>query len=171
MDMACSGMLRVAVTLQEPAMPAKRYIVTLTDEERHTLCDLLKKGPLAARKLARAHILLLADEGRPDDEIAAALHVGRATVERVRKRFVEDGFEDALTERPRPGKPALLDAKQEAYVIATACSSPPSGRARWSVRLLADELVRRSIVDEISRETVRRTLKKTFSSPGRLRNG
>jgi transposase len=162
MDDGWSGILRVVATLEEPAMPAKKYLVTLTEEERRTLRELLKKGTLAARRLARAHILLLADEGRTDDEIAAALHVGRATVERVRKRFVEDGFDDALTERPRPGKAPLLDAKQEAYIIATACSTPPEGRARWSVRLLADEIVRLGIVEEISRETVRRTLKKTF---------
>ena len=149
-------------------MPAKKYLVTLNEEEGRTLRELIKKGTLAARKLSRAHILLLADEGRTDDEIAAALHVGRATVERVRKRFVEDGFEEALRERPRPGKVPLLDGKQEAYIIATACSTPPEGRARWSVRLLAGDL---GIVEEISRETIRRTLKKTISSPGRSRNG
>jgi transposase len=122
---------------------------------------LIKKGTLAARKLARAHILLLADEGQRDEAIAAALHVGTATVGRVRQRFVEEGVEAALSERPRPGKTALLDAKQEAYVIATVCASPPEGHARWSLRLLADEVVRLSIVDTISHETVRRTLKKT----------
>ena len=143
-------------------MPAKKYLVTLTEDERRTLRELLKKGSLAARKLTRAHILLLADEGHRDDEIAAALHVGRATVERVRKRFVEEGLQDALSERPRPGKARLLDAKQEAYIIATACSTPPQGQARWSVRLLADELVQLGIVEAISRETVRRTLKKMF---------
>ncbi len=149
----------------------KKYIVSLTDDERGTLCDLLKKGTLAARKLARAHILLLADEGRTDDLIAQALHVGRATVERVRKRFVEGDLEAALSEQPRPGKKALLDAKQEAYVIATACTTPPEGQARWSIRLLADEVVRLAIVETISRETIRRTLKKTNLSPGRSRNG
>lgn len=149
----------------------KKYLVTLTDAERGTLHDLLKKGTLAARKLARAHILLLADEGRTDTAIAQALHVGRATVERVRKRFVEADLDAALSEQPRPGRRALLDAKQEAYLIATACSTPPEGQARWSVRLLADQVVRLEIVEAISRETVRRTLKKTNSSPGRSRNG
>lgn len=142
-------------------MPTKKYLVTLTEEERSTLWELIKKGSLAARKLSRAHILLLADEGRTDDVIAAALHVGSATVERTRKRFVEEGVDAALSERPRPGKTPLLDAKQEAYVIATTCSTPPEGQARWSVRLLASELVQLGIVDTISRETVRRTLKKT----------
>lgn len=143
-------------------MPTKKYLVTLTEEERSTLWELIKKGSLAARTLSRAHILLLADEGRTDDVIAAALHVGSATVERTRKRFVEEGVDVALSERPRPGKAPLLDAKQEAYVIATTCSTPPEGQARWSVRLLASELVQLGIVDTISRETVRRTLKKTF---------
>ena len=142
-------------------MPNKKYLVTLNEDERGSLRELIKKGSLAARKLSRAHILLLADEGRSDEEIASALHVGRATVERVRKRFVEEGVDVALAERPRPGKTPLLDAKQEAYVIATTCSTPPEGQARWSVRLLADELVRLGIVETISRETVRRTLKKT----------
>lgn len=149
----------------------KKYCVTLTENERTTLHDLIKKGSLAARKLARAHILLLADEGRTDQVIAEALHVGQATVERIRKRFVEGDLEAALTERPRPGKQVLLDAKQEAYVIATACSTPPEGQARWSVRLLAHELVRLEIVETISRETVRRTLKKTNLSLGRSRSG
>lgn len=152
-------------------MPKKKYIVTLTEDERLSLRELIKKGSVPARKLARAHILLLADEGRADGAIGAALHVGRATVERVRKRFVEEGVEAALSERARPGKRPLLDAKQEAYVIATVCSTPPAGQARWSLRLLADEVVRLSIVDTISHETVRRTLKKTFSSPGRSKSG
>jgi transposase len=152
-------------------MPQKKYLVTLTEAERRTLWELIKKGTLAARKLARAHILLLADEGQSDEAIAGALHVGRATVGRVRQRFVEEGVEAALSERPRPGKTPLLDAKQEAYVIATVCSSPPEGRARWSLRLLADEVVRLSIVDGISHETVRRTLKKTSSSRGKSMSG
>lgn len=152
-------------------MPQKKYFVTLTEAERQTLWELIKKGTLAARKLTRAHILLLADEGQSDDAIADALHVGRATVGRVRQRFVEEGVEAALSERPRPGKPPLLDAKQEAYVIATVCSTPPEGSARWSLRLLADEVVRLSIVDAISHETVRRTLKKTSSSLGKSMNG
>jgi transposase len=160
MDNTRSGILPIAAIEEEPTM-RKKYLVTLTEQERASLHDLIKKGTLAARKLARAHILLLADEGRADEAIAAALHVGRATVERIRKRFVEDGFEAALSERARPGKARLLDAKQEAYLIATACSTPPEGQARWSVRLLADEVVRLGVIDTISRETVRRTLKKT----------
>jgi transposase len=171
MNEAWSGMLCVAAIVEEPAMPKKKYLVSLTEEEHATLKALLKKGSLKARKLSRAHVLLLADEGRTDDEIAEGLHIGRATAERVRKRFVEEGVDAALSERPRPGKARLLDAKQEAYIIATICSSPPEGQARWSVRLLAGELIRLGIVESVSRETVRRTLKKTFSSPGKSMSG
>jgi transposase len=104
--------------------------------------------------------LLLADEGGADAAIAAALHVHRATVERTRPRFVEGGIERALHDRPRPGSRPKLDRKQEAFLVALACSAPPDGRARWTMQLLADRLVALEIVDAISDETVRRTLKK-----------
>ena len=149
----------------------KKYIVTLTAGERSQLLDLIKKGTLAARKLNRAHILLRADEGATDEAIAAALHIHRTTVERTRQRFVEANLEGALSERPRPGGKRKLDAKQEARLIATACSAPPEGQKRWTLQLLADELVALEVVDTISDETVRRTLKKTFSSPGKWPNG
>ena len=110
---------------------AKRYIVTLTDAERTQLLTLTKKGLVSARKLSRSHTLLQADAGATDEAIAAALHIGIATVERTRKRFVEEGLEAALTERPRPGGHRKLDGKQEAFLIAVACSMPPEGRT-WS---------------------------------------
>ena len=149
----------------------KKYIVTLTLEERTELLDLIKKGTLAARKLTRAHILLQADDGATDETIAAALHIHRTTVERTRQRFVEGNLEAALSERPRPGAKRKLDHKQEAWLVATACSTPPDGQKRWTLQLLADELVALQLVETVSDETVRRTLKKTFSSPGRSRNG
>jgi transposase len=149
----------------------KKYIVTLSADERTQLLDLTKKGTIAARKLTRAHILLRADEGETDEAIAAALHIHRTTVERTRQRFVEANLQGALSERPRPGGKRKLNDKQEARLIATACSTPPEGQARWTMQLLADELVSLQLVDTISDETVRRTLKKTFSSPGRSRNG
>ena|ERR1700685_3069928 len=139
----------------------KIYVVALTNEERETITDLLNKGTTPARVLRRAHILLHADEGRSDEEIAAALHVARATVERIRKRFVAGNLERALREDPRPGGQRKLDAKQEAYVIATACSAPPTGKAKWTMQLIADRLVELQVVSDISDETVRRTLKKT----------
>jgi transposase len=140
----------------------KKYIVDLTAEERKELLDLIKKGTAPARKLTRAHILLGADEGATDGDIAAALHVNRSTVERTRKKLVEGNLEFALSERQRPGAKRKLDAKQEAFLVATTCSAPPLGQARWSMQLLADELVSLGIVSSISDETVRRTLKKTF---------
>jgi transposase len=149
----------------------KKYIVTLTADERTKLLDLIKKGTLAARKLTRAHILLRADEGATDQAIAAALHIHRTTVERTRQRFVEGNLEGALSERPRPGGKRKLDAKQEARLIATACSAAPEGQKRWTLQLLADQLVALDVVDTISDETVRRTLKKRFSSPGKSTNG
>ena len=149
----------------------KKYLVSLTDEERQELRTLIKKGTLSARKLTRAHILLRADEGAADDEIAASLHVARSTVERLRRRFVEGNLDEALHERPRPGAKRKLDSKQEAHLIALACTDAPNGRARWSMQLLADELVQLGVVEAVSDETVRRTLKKTFSNRGRLKNG
>lgn len=149
----------------------KRYIVTLTDDERQMLRDLVKRGTVSARKLTRAHILLHADAGATDDTIALSLHVARTTVERLRRRFVEGNLEEALGERPRPGAKRKLDTKQEAHLIAITCSPAPEGQARWTLQLLADEIVQLGIVDSISDETVRRTLKKTSSSLGKSKNG
>lgn len=139
----------------------KRYIVDLTADERAGLLALLHKGVAPARRLTRARILLLADEGGTDQEVAAALHVHPATAERARRRFVEGGVERALSDKPRPGGRPKLDGKQEAHLVALACSAPPEGRARWTMQLLADRLVELALVDAISDETVRRTLKKT----------
>jgi Homeodomain-like domain len=150
----------------------KVYRVKLTPEERAQLHELLSKGKAAARTLTHARILLKADEGEAgpcltDDEIALDLDVNRSMVERVRVRCVEEGFEPAL--RPRPSRqlhPRKLDGVQEAHLIALACSPAPKGRARWSLRLLADKLVELDVVNDISYETVRQTLKKTNSNRG-----
>jgi transposase len=139
----------------------KRYIVDLTADERAALLALLTKGVAPVRRLTRARVLLLADEGATDREIAAALHVHPATVERTRRRFVEGGPEAALSERPRPGGRPKLDGRQEAHLVALACSAPPEGRKRWTMQLLADRLVALELVGAISDETVRRALKKT----------
>ncbi len=147
-------------------MAAYKYRVALTDEERDALRALLRGGKTNARKLARAHVLLLADEGKTDEEIAAALHVGDATAWRVRQRFVEESLESALSERPRPGAARKLDAEGERTLLALACSDPPEGRAFWSLQLLADRLVELEVVAAISDETVRRVLKRGRSSPG-----
>lgn len=145
---------------------AKRYLATLTAEERVQLLRLTKQGRVSARKLMRAHVLLQADAGVSDKAIAAALHIGITTVERLRKRFVEEGLDAALSERPRPGGQRKLDGKQEAFLIALACSTPPEGRQSWTMQLLADTLVAVQVVEAISDETVRRTLKKTRSNRG-----
>jgi transposase len=150
----------------------KLYRVRLAPEERAQLHALLSKGKASARVLTHARILLKADEGvdgprLTDDEIAEALDVNRSTVERVRIRCVEKGFEAAL--RPRPSRqlhPRKLDGVQEAHLVALACSPSPKGQKRWSLRLLADKLVELEVVDDISYETVRQTLKKTNSSLG-----
>ncbi len=150
---------------------AKKYLVTLTDAEREHLLAMTKRGRGAARQVSRAHILLHANAGANDDAIAHALHIGTATVERTRKRFVEEGLEAALAERPRPGGRRKLEGKQEAFLSALACSAPPDERPRWTMQLLADKLVELRVVESISDETIRRTLRKTCSSRGRNRNG
>ena len=145
----------------------KKYIVTLTDEERHMLQAMLSRGRGAARKLMHARILLKADAspGGPawsDEDITESLEVGRATVERVRKQFVEEGLEAALERRrPRRHYARRLDGDGEAHLIALACSQAPEGRSRWTMRLLADRMVALEYVPAISKDTVHRVLKKT----------
>lgn len=138
----------------------KRYRVQLTEEETARLRALTRKGTARARTIRRAQILLLAQAGQADAEIAQAVGAGRSTVERTRKRFAEAGLEAALCEKPRPGAARKLDGKQEALLVALACSVPPAGRKRWTMQLLADRLVVLHVVDALSDETVRRTLKK-----------
>ena len=135
-----------------------RYRVTLTAEERSHLGALIQKGKVSARKLKRAQILLAADQGATDETIAKTVSAGTSTVYRTKQRFVEEGLESALTELPRSGAPRKLDVEDEAMLCAVACSAPPSGRARWTLRLLADEMVRLTVHDRISDETIRRRL-------------
>ena len=149
----------------------KKHVVMLKPEERMQLLALTQKGKTGARKLRRAHILLLADEGMKDTEIAAAVKASVSTVERTRKCFFQSGVDKALVEKPRPGATPRLDGRAEARLTALACSDPPEGRGKWTMQLLADRLVELEIVDTISDETVRRTLKKTISSPGRRSSG
>ena len=150
----------------------KRYRVTLTQEERDGLQKLVSVGKGAARKLTRARILLLADQSeggpsRADPEIVKALSCGRATVERVRKLFVEEGLEATLQPKPTTRNyERKLDGKAEAHLIALACGAPPNGRARWTLRLLGDRMVGLGHLDSVAHETVRRTLKKTNLSLG-----
>ncbi len=140
----------------------KKYIVTLTESEREALREIISTGKGAARRLAHARILLKADQGLTDEAIVEAVEVSRPTVERVRRRLVEEGMDSALHPN-KPDKPRLrkLDGRAEAHLIALACSGPPQGQVRWTLRMLADRMVELEYVDSLSYETVRRTLKKT----------
>lgn len=143
-------------------MPAKKYVVKLTDDERQHLVDLTSKGSIGARKMKRAQILLKADEGWKDEAIVTALNTSRPTVERIRKRFVQGNTDKALNDDPRPGGAKVkLDGRAEAQLIALVCSDTPDGHARWTLRLLADRLVELGVVESISHEGVRQVLKKT----------
>ena len=149
---------------------AKRYRVTLTAGERGELERMIARGKADARRLAHARVLLQADEaeggpGWTDAAIAAAVRVSLRTIERARQRFVERGLAAALLPEPSPRIYARkLDGEGEAYLVALACSRPPEGQARWSLRLLAERMVELEHVDTLSHETVRQTLKKTSSS-------
>jgi hypothetical protein len=149
-------------------MPTKRYVVTLSTDERGHLDALTKVGKRSARTITRARILLLTDQGDggpgwDDGRVAEALGCGHRTVELVRERFVTDGIDAALTHKPQdaPSRGRVLDGAAEARLIALACSATPDGRKAWTLRMLADKLVELEVVEAISHETVRRTLKKT----------
>jgi transposase len=152
-------------------MPHKKYLVTLTADERDRLTALVSAGKRSALTITRARVLLKADQARggpawDDARIAEALDCGLRTVERVRQRFVERGLDQALGRKPqdRPSRERKFDGAAEARLIALACSAPPKGRARWTLKLLADRLVELEVFESVSDETVRRVLKKTNSS-------
>ncbi len=153
-------------------VPAKKYRIKLTTEERQELKALVSKGRAAAYKQTHARILLLSDEagkdgGMTDEEIARSLQVASVTVERVRRRCVEEGLETALGRKEQQRRrPKKLDGAAEAHLIALSCGEPPEGRTRWTLRLLSERLVECKIVDSIHPETVRKALKKTKSSLG-----
>lgn len=142
-------------------MPAKKYIVKLTSEERQHLLKLTRQGTIGARIMKRAQILLKADEGLKDQIIVQELNTSRPTVERIRKRFVQGNLAKALYDDRRPGSRTKLDGRAEAQLIALACSEAPAGHTQWTLRLLADKLVELEVVERISHETVRQYLKKT----------
>jgi transposase len=154
------------------------YKVTLTQEERDQLTDITRTGTHAARKIVHALILLNVDRGtynteqQINEEVCKVLRIGMRTIDRVKKRFVEEGLEAALKMAPTSREyEKLVDGDMEAHLIALACGEPPKGYARWSLRLLADRLVELRMADKISYETVRRTLKKTNLSLGNLSVG
>ena len=155
---------------EEPDRRVKKYRVELTAEERHILLQLTRSGKTAVRELSRARILLKADEGLSDEEIAEEVGTSVPTIERTRRRFIEENL-GALRERARPGQRPKLDAKGEAHLIAVACSKAPGERKRWTLRLLADKAVELGLCEKLSYEAVRGLLKKTRSSPGSTSSG
>lgn len=149
----------------------KEALVDLTDKQRTDLTGRLEREALTGRQRRRLQVLLLSDQGVTDQQIAATTGAGVSTVERVRKRFAREGLEAALSDRPRCGAPAKLDGKQQAMIVALACSTAPEGCAGWTARLLANRAVEIEVVESISESTVRRLLKKTRSSRGRSSRG
>jgi hypothetical protein len=156
----------------------KRYVVRLSGDERERLAALIRKGKSPAQRLLKARILLKADvseagEGWSDSRIIKALETSVSMVYRVRKQLVEEGFDSVLSRKQRatPAVARIFDGEKEAKLIALACSKPPKGRARWSLRLLESKVVELNIVDRASDSTIGRTLKKTFSSPIAGSNG
>ena len=138
----------------------KLNIVHLNEQEREELRQYLRKGKSSARSLTRARILLLADDERDDEEIAETLKVSKSTIIRIRTRYCKGGLDSALHEKARSGAPSKIDGRIEAELTLLACSDPPDGRSKWTVRLLADKLVEIEVVDSISHMSVQRLLKK-----------
>jgi len=150
---------------------AKKFIVDFTEAEKAELVSLTQKGCPGARKIRRANILLLANNGKADFEIAELLHTSWLTVLRTRRKFVEGGLEFALNELPRAGRLPKIDDKVETILTTLAQSQPPDGRVRWTLQLLADRLVTLTHLESLSYEAVRLVLKKTISNLGSVRNG
>lgn len=148
-------------------MPKKKYIVDLSPSERDYLEEITNKGKTAAYKMNHARILLKADinqegGGWTDSKISEALNIGHATIERVRKRFVEEGMESALNRREqKKRRQRIIDGEKEAYLIAIACSETPLGKSHWTLQMLADKMVELKVVEKVSTETIRQTFKKT----------
>ena len=138
----------------------KKYSVELSEAEREALRALTSRGTIGVRRYKRARALLATDAGETDAAIAEKVGLHQVSLERLRKRFVEEGLEVALAERPRPGARRRLDGRQEAHLLALACTAPPRGQKRWTMQLLADRLVELRVSARISDETVRRTLQR-----------
>ena len=150
-------------------MPTKQRVVIFTQRERKTLEDFVRHGKKSARAITRARILLLLDEGRNEHELTELLGVSRGTVYNIRKKYQQKGHAailDLLPDAPRSGRPITLDSRVEAKVTMIACSTPPTGRGRWTLQLIADKVVELAVTESISHESVRRVLKKTNSSRG-----
>ena len=149
----------------------KKYLVKLAPDERAKLESLIRGGRASVRRVRRALVLLAVDDGDKDEVVAGKARMSVGSVGRIRQRFVEEGLDAALSERPRPGKAPLLDGPQEAHLLALACSPVPAGHAKWTVRLLADRLVQLDLVEAVSHQTIWRVLKKGTSNPGSASSG
>jgi transposase len=150
-------------------MPTKQRVVLLTPQEHEALEDFVARGKKSARAITRARILLLFDEGRKEREVTDLLGVARGTVYNVRKKYQQKGQTPILAllqDAPRSGRPITLDSRVEAKIAMIACSTPPTGRSRWRLQMIADKVVKLAVTESISHESVRRVLKKTNSSPG-----
>ena len=150
---------------------AKKYIITLSEDEKKQLNNHISKGTNGARSIRRAHILLQANEEFKDEDIAVQQRCGASTVQRTRQRYVEEGLPYALFDKPKVGKPEKLTSKAKAYLVALACSEPPEGRGAWTLRMLGDQLVELALVESISSECVRTHLKKTNVNLGNTNSG
>lgn len=148
-------------------MLSEKHKVHLKPQERKKLLAIVSKGRNKAAVIRRAHILLKTDEGKTDREISETLYINEQTIRRTRIRYCEEGLQSALEDKPHPQPELKLHNEKEAYLIALACSEPPAGQKRWTLELLAKQLVEDGIVEQIAPETVRLTLKKTISSPGK----
>jgi transposase len=145
----------------------KKWVVHLDAEGRERLETMIRKGKSSARTIRRAQALLFADEGKEDKDIASLLKCVESSVYWTRRRYCEEGLEAALKEKPRSGRPEKLVGKAKAHLIALACSDPPEGRACWTMQLLTDRCISLELVDSITKDTVRRVLKKTKLSRGK----
>lgn len=153
-------------------MPRKTvFVVNLKDEDRAYLNQHIRRGRASARSLTRARILLMADEGRSNKEIAGILKTTEPTIIQIKKRYCQEGLESALNEKARSGAPVKIDGTIEAQVTLLACSEPPEGRSSWTMQLIADKLVELEVVDSISAMSIHRTLKKVKPSPGKRSDG
>ena len=153
-------------------MPRKTiFVIKLTAEDRDYLTQFIRRGKSSARSLARARILLMADEGYSNKEIVEVIKVSRPTVNHIRKRYCQEGLDSAINEKPRSGAPPKIDGTIESQVILLACSKPPEGKSTWTLKLLADKLVELEVIESISIMTVQRILKKARPSLGRRLDG
>lgn len=152
-------------------MVNKKYVVELTAEDREFLQNFVSRGKRSAREFQRAWILLLADKGKTDEEISDLINVSPRTVERTRANYVTKDLETAIHDDPRTGQPKKLSDRQEAHVIAIACSDPPEGRDYWTIELLRDEAVKRGVIDSVSTEPIRVLLKKHNLKPWQKKHG